>query len=1018
MSALDPSSQPPEGDSGEAGGDLGEQERQLMDRYWEKLRSGSAPRPHEWLDAHGCSSPQVLDQIEVMDLAQRSKERRERVGNQPASAINLRLSSKRSEVIEPSLRPTMQLAGGELWVLGWLGAGGMGELYRAWHNTMNREVVVKLAQGPATRARFRREIELQARLGGHLNIALARTAGQHEGRDYLVLDYVSGFNLQQWVKANGPMPWDEACRVVRDAAEGLSHAHSHQIVHRDIKPSNLVRLARRGTIKIIDWGLARCLETDSSDGDADLTESGCRLGTWGYMSPEQINSPSTVGPASDLYSLGCTFYYLLAGNSLFGDSLERPRRAPILPESIDVPPDVNHVVRKLLSYEPAERYQTAKEVIEAIDAILGVPREARLASVTTPRPPRWQSGWLVGLTAVALLTLVGALKAPLWAPSLYRIAMNQGELIIHCDYADVRVLITQGGNHVRIVDPWTERTIDLHAGRYEVALGGGPNGLRLSTGTFTLTRGGKRILEVSRIPSRSNPASAASQIDGSMVWVPPGRFLMGAPDTDNDARADEKPQHPVRITKPLLLMQHEVTVREFREFVEQTGYRTEVERNGQGGEGWEEQTRTFVRNPRYTWRFTGFDHSEEHPVVNVTWHDAAAFCNWLSRCADLEPYYPDDVLRGNAPVASLSGLGYRLPTEAEWEYACRAGTKTRFLSGDDPSQLARFANLADGSATKSLPDWLKATSQEDGHVFSAPVMSFRPNEWGLFDMVGNVSEWIDDWSDTNYYRESPLNDPSGRYEYYGKVVRGASWIKDLVEARSSSRGGIMPNAVYCNLGFRVCRALPEACVLEQLAFSFIRNGTRDTHLVVTAGRPTAKRPAAPLGPDDVFVIEGRFERPTFWYVVWVDPTGAVEVIEASANSRTNLRFPLEPDSGAYPDPKDPPGTHLVLLIAGAIPSAEAKSRLEDLLRGLPKPPAIQPEEPWHCTLVGSSESQEIATATRGGKAKPLAPGHRLPSDYLADIRQRLRGAAVQPVHAFFLSTKRYRQSPDSTNAAQ
>src|SRR5262249_36544261 len=155
---------------------------------------------------------------------------------------------------------------------------------------------------------------------------------------------------------------------------------------------------------------------------------------------------------------------------------------------------------------------------------------------------------------------------------------------------------------------------------------------------------------------------------------------------------------------------------QFREFVKETGHQTEAEKDGQGGFGFNKQTRQFEgRKREYTWRDAGFEQTDEHPVVNVSWNDARAFCAWLSK---------------------KEGKVYRLPTEAEWEYACRAGSSTRYCNGDDADNLVAVANLADAAARKAFPEWTYAVRGNDRYVFTAPAGSYPPNRFGLQDMHG------------------------------------------------------------------------------------------------------------------------------------------------------------------------------------------------------------------------------------------------------------------------------------------
>src|SRR5688572_7814663 len=160
-----------------------------------------------------------------------------------------------------------------------------------------------------------------------------------------------------------------------------------------------------------------------------------------------------------------------------------------------------------------------------------------------------------------------------------------------------------------------------------------------------------------------------------LVAVAPGHFVMGASDADDLARADEKPAHSVRVTRGFYMAAHEVTVGQFRAFVEATQFRTAAESDGAGGSGFDAAHRGFeYESTKYSWRVTGYSQDDTHPVVNVSWHDAQAFCRWLSE---------------------KEGRPYRLPTEAEWEFACRAGSSDRFGIDDAISGLQPLANLCD-----------------------------------------------------------------------------------------------------------------------------------------------------------------------------------------------------------------------------------------------------------------------------------------------------------------------------------
>jgi formylglycine-generating enzyme required for sulfatase activity len=172
----------------------------------------------------------------------------------------------------------------------------------------------------------------------------------------------------------------------------------------------------------------------------------------------------------------------------------------------------------------------------------------------------------------------------------------------------------------------------------------------------------------------------------------------------------------------------------------------------------------------YSWRDPGFKQSDEHPVVDVNWNDAVAFCEWLSR---------------------KEGKTCRLPTEAEWEYACRAGTTTRYSCGDDAQGLADVGKVADAGAREQIAQG------------TTSVGTFRPNAFGLYDMHGNVSEWCADWYDPNYYANSSGDDPSGPSLGSSRVCRGGSWSGTAGLCRSALRGRYSPEYRRGYLGFRV-----------------------------------------------------------------------------------------------------------------------------------------------------------------------------------------------------------------------
>ncbi|NLX96489.1 MAG: SUMF1/EgtB/PvdO family nonheme iron enzyme, partial [Rhodopirellula sp.] len=304
------------------------------------------------------------------------------------------------------------------------------------------------------------------------------------------------------------------------------------------------------------------------------------------------------------------------------------------------------------------------------------------------------------------------------------------------------------------------------------------------------------------------PVEVTNSIGMKLVLIPPGEFDMGAsPEEIRDQLEDEQaagrakgidvswlektvraasPQHRVELTEPFYLGVHELTVRQFRTFVVASGYTTAAERDGIPSRGYDMNTRRLeAKVGVYDWQKPGFDQTDAHPVSVLSKDDAEAFCTWLSE---------------------REGRRYRLPTEAEWEYACRAGTATPWSVGDNAAALQHAANLCDASLASSAPgmDWAsQAHSWNDGWPMTAPVGSLEPNAFGLYDLHGNLSEWCADWFDESYYSNSPVQNPKGPASGAFNVIRGGTWEVLAVRTISARRGNCDPRNHHCYIGFRV-----------------------------------------------------------------------------------------------------------------------------------------------------------------------------------------------------------------------
>ena len=310
-------------------------------------------------------------------------------------------------------------------------------------------------------------------------------------------------------------------------------------------------------------------------------------------------------------------------------------------------------------------------------------------------------------------------------------------------------------------------------------------------------------------PSCVAPAEEFTNSLGlSLVLIPAGEFQMGADEDPSETRkafpyapADwlegETPQHPVRITKAFYMGAYQIRLKDFLEFCREANYQPEAERNIEPMHGLDAAGRPTKSPDFRPWR-PGWEQTEDHPVNYVSWNDAVEFCKWLSQ---------------------KEGKTYRLPTEAEWEYACRAGTTTRYWCGNDPEELTQVANVADQDTKSRWPNAVVRTLQDgeikdttipypylsgrDGYVYTAPVGQFRPNPFGLYDMHGNLWEWCQDWYDEHYYSKSPVDDPQGPAGGTYRVMRGGGWDDTTIYYRSAARLDHSASFRCPRAGFRV-----------------------------------------------------------------------------------------------------------------------------------------------------------------------------------------------------------------------
>jgi formylglycine-generating enzyme required for sulfatase activity len=280
--------------------------------------------------------------------------------------------------------------------------------------------------------------------------------------------------------------------------------------------------------------------------------------------------------------------------------------------------------------------------------------------------------------------------------------------------------------------------------------------------------------QCSEKPSEGRPESTAARpaLPGDMVFVRGGCFKMG--DVFGMGNDDEKPAHEVCVDD-FYIGRHEVTLGEFREFMREEGEAGGVA----GGNCYRHNGEKWLKDPSGKWDNAGYPQGDSHPATCVSWDDAVAYIGWKS---------------------VKDGRMYRLPTEAEWEYAARGGGNNYMYSwGNNPPS----GNIADESARQNFASWFVWDGYDDGYVYTAPVGSFKSNILGVHDITGNVWEWVSDWYSDAYYENSASDNPLGPASGTSKVLRGGSWFDVPSDLRTTRRSWNTPTRRTFYNGFRL-----------------------------------------------------------------------------------------------------------------------------------------------------------------------------------------------------------------------
>jgi len=653
-----------------------------------------------------------------------------------------------------------------------LGAGGMGQVYKAYHPGMERVVAIKviLAKGKIDEEsvrRFEREVKAAAKLS-HPNIITVYDAGNANGRHFMVMELVKGKDLNVIVQQRGGLGVSETINYIKQVAQGLAFAHENGVIHRDIKPANLL-LDTKGNVKILDMGLAKISNKENEETLSMLTGTTAIMGTVDFMSPEQGTSSRNVDGRSDIYSLGATLFYLLTkkvmyeGDTAFAKVIAHNESPIPSLKAIrtDVSDSLNFIYTKMVAKQVEDRYQSMLELVQELNAIekgsastgnltelstiyslrdelgeMGLNRESSKRTVLSFKSNKVveKKDYKFVLIATGISVVLSGIVA--LAFILGRSSNSQSEVALKSNIEKSKVEVKNSGNaNLKPAtvnkDSKSEKKLTAMATKSEDTNVERPAVGDLLVLPFSEVKAKEKQKEVAKNLQKEveEKADLGKGIKLEMVLIPGGKFMMGSP-VSEPGRIPDKTQYEVTLTKSFYIGKYEVMQ-----------------------EQWEA---VMGNNPS---EFKG----PKLPVTNVSWNDCQEFIEKLN--------------------AKTNG-GYRLPTDTEWEYACRAGTATRYPFGEEvtPSD----ANFVGSKIGKPVE-----------------VGMYKPNAFGIYDMYGNVWEWCEDWY--GIYPISAVVDPKGPATGTVRVMRGGSFDGIYGSASGSSGRGWGGSGRVNRHGFRLAR---------------------------------------------------------------------------------------------------------------------------------------------------------------------------------------------------------------------
>jgi formylglycine-generating enzyme required for sulfatase activity len=649
------------------------------------------------------------------------------------------------------------------------------------------------------RCNFLQEARTLARFE-HPSIVRVTRVFESNSAAYMVMQFERGKSFEDWLKGLGRTPTQaELDRIVVPLLDALEMLHAANFVHRDIAPDNIIVRAD-GTPVLLDFGAARRAVGEMSQAPIGIVKAG-------YSPHEQYASDGSLqGPWSDLYALGGTLYRAVAGRApveatLRFDDDPMPRAADLgkgrfrtgfllgIDSCLTVrqskrPRSLAVVRPMLLAEEPHHGFIQRVGVLKLAGKLVRRPSAASQCRVRLrPDARRWPT-LIAGIAAILAGAYCGYQYTNL-QPMVRAIAAFQAmEQAAKGHAASATAARQRAAGDAARMDAQREggeagqaarRRVEPHADKQR-------RKAEAAVQAVLAVEGQRRAAIEAERARLSQKTFKDCDLCPDMVPVPGGKFLMGSSkeDVDSGAAADnEGPQRKVAIQE-LAVGRFEVTRDEFEAFARATGHNAgDTCWTLEFGEPKEREGRSF-RNP-------GYAQLGMHPAVCVSWEDASAYVAWLSH---------------------ITGRAYKLLSEAQWEYVARAGTSARYPWGKGEADLCAYGNGADQAASAAaLPANGDYLSCNDGYVYTAPVGSFKANAFGVFDLIGNAWEWVEDC-----YAETLTATPRDGQAWASRrcpfrAVRGGSWSATPGMLRVTVRGKAPQSSRFDDVGFRVARVL-------------------------------------------------------------------------------------------------------------------------------------------------------------------------------------------------------------------